>query len=114
MKEQLRILLVNKFYYPRGGDCICVINLESLLRRLGYEVAIYSMSYPQNLPCKTSRYFASEVSFSEGAMGKLKATERLFGTGDIVRSFQRMLDDFRPHVVHFHNIHSLNKYVSIL
>lgn len=106
MKEQLRILLVNKFYYPRGGDCICVINLESLLRRLGYEVAVYAMSYPQNLPCKTSRYFASEVSFSEGVMGKLKATERLFGTGDIVRSFQRMLDDFRPHVVHFHNIHS--------
>ena len=38
MKRMPRILLVNKFYYPRGGDCICMINLEALLRRLGYEV----------------------------------------------------------------------------
>ena len=36
MKRMPRILLVNKFYYPRGGDCICMINLEALLRRLGY------------------------------------------------------------------------------
>ena len=106
MKQTLRILLVNKFYYPRGGDCICMINLESLLRRLGYEVAVYSMDYPQNLPCKTSRYFASEVSFSGGWIARWKATERLFGSGDIVRSFQRVLDDFRPQIVHFHNIHS--------
>lgn len=50
MKRMPRILLVNKFYYPRGGDCICMINLEALLRRLGYEVAVYSMVYSQNLP----------------------------------------------------------------
>lgn len=39
-------------------------------------------------------------------MEKLKAANRLFGTGDIIRSFQRILDDFRPNIVHFHNIHS--------
>ena len=49
MKRMPRILLVNKFYYPRGGDCICMINLEALLRRLGYEVAVYSMVYSQNV-----------------------------------------------------------------
>ena len=27
----MRILLANKFYYARGGDCICTINLEELL-----------------------------------------------------------------------------------
>lgn len=106
MKQALRILLVNKFYYPRGGDCICMINLEALLRRLGYEVAVYSMNYSQNLPCDTSRYFASEVSFSGGVMAKWKAANRVFGEGDIKRSFQRILDDFRPNIVHFHNIHS--------
>ena len=54
MKRMPRILLVNKFYYPRGGDCICMINLEALLRRLGYEVAVYSMVYSQNLPSEMS------------------------------------------------------------
>lgn len=106
MKHPLRILLVNKFYYPRGGDCICMINLEKLLRRLGYEVAIYSMAYPQNLPCETARYFAPEVSFTGGPAAQVKAAYRLLGEGNIKRSFQRILDDFRPDIVHFHNIHS--------
>ena len=52
MKRMPRILLVNKFYYPRGGDCICMINLEALLRRLGYEVAVYSMVILRICPVK--------------------------------------------------------------
>ena len=106
MKRAPRVLLVNKFYYPRGGDCICMINLEALLRRLGYEVAVYAMSYPQNLPSPTARYFASEISFSGGAKDKLRAACRLFGWGDIKNSFRKILNDFRPDIVHFHNIHS--------
>ena len=50
MKRMPRILLVNKFYYPRGGDCICMINLEALLRRLVYDGAVYSLFYSHNLP----------------------------------------------------------------
>ncbi len=106
MKRLPRILLVNKFYYPRGGDCICMINLEALLCRMGYEVAVYAMDYPQNLPSETSSYFASEVSFSGGLKDKLRAASRIFGGEGIRRSFQKILDDFRPDVVHFHNIHS--------
>ena len=106
MKRAPRVLLVNKFYYPRGGDCICMINLEALLRRLGCEVAVYSMVYPQNLPSTTSHYFASEIAFSGGMKNKFRAACRLFGLGNIKTSFQRLLNDFRPDIVHFHNIHS--------
>lgn len=106
MKRMPRILLVNKFYYPRGGDCICMINLEALLRRLGYEVAVYSMVYSQNLPSEMSGYFASEVSFSDGLKNKTRAACRIFGLGDIKKSFKKILNDFRPDIVHFHNIHS--------
>ena len=106
MKRMPRILLVNKFYYPRGGDCICMINLEALLRRLGYEVAVYSMVYSQNLPSEMSGYFASEISFSDGLKNKTRAACRIFGLGDIKKSFKKILNDFRPDIVHFHNIHS--------
>lgn len=101
MKRMPRILLVNKFYYPRGGDCICMINLEALLRRLGYEVAVYSMVYSQNLPSEMSGYFASEISFSDGLKNKTRAACRIFGLGDIKKSFKKILNDFRPDIVHF-------------
>lgn len=104
--ERKRILLVNKFYYSRGGDCICVLNLEKLLREKGHEVAIFSMQYDQNIDTPWSSYFASGVDFSGGVGAKIAAAKRIFGLGDIRRSFQRILDDFKPDVVHFHNIHS--------
>ncbi len=106
MKRTPRILLVNKFYYPRGGDCICMLNLEDLLRRLGYEVAVYSMSYPQNWESEYSGYFAAEISFGGRLKDKLRAASRIFGLGDIRQSFEKILNEFKPDVVHFHNIHS--------
>ena len=39
----MRILLSNKFYYRRGGDCIYMLNLEQLLKQHGHEVAVFVM-----------------------------------------------------------------------
>lgn len=35
----MKILLANKFYYRRGGDCVHTLNLEQLLKAHGHEVA---------------------------------------------------------------------------
>ena len=101
-----RILVVNKYYYPRGGDCVCTINLESLLKSKGYQVAIYSMSYDTNIHSDYQDYFASKVDFAGGLSNKINAVKRIFGMGDIVDSFKRILKDFHPDIVHFNNIHS--------
>ena len=42
----MKILLANKFYYRRGGDCIYMLNLEKLLKAHGQEVAVFAMDYP--------------------------------------------------------------------
>lgn len=101
-----RVLIVNKFYYPRGGDCVCTLNLERMLRHNGHDVAIYAMLYPENLPSEYEHFFASNVAFDGGVYGKLRAFMRMLGLGDIRRSFSRMLDEFRPDIVHLNNIHS--------
>lgn len=98
-----RILLINKYYYRRGGDCVYVLNLEALLKSRGHDVAVYAMNYPENLPSEWSRYFPDEVDFGKD---KVKGMERIFGYGDIKPSFARILEDFRPDVVHLNNIHS--------
>lgn len=103
----LKVLIVNKFFYPRGGDCICTINLERLLREHGHITAVYSMDYPENIPTQWSSYFAPRVDFSSGGIrARLAAVKRIMGLGDINESFNRILDDFRPDVVHLNNIHS--------
>lgn len=101
-----RVLIVNKFYYARGGDCVCTLNLEHLLKSQGYDVAIYAMSYPENIDSVWNNYFATEVSFGGGISDKIAAAKRLLGLGDIQSSFKKLLNDFRPQVVHLQNIHS--------
>ena len=101
----MKILLANKFYYRRGGDCIYMLNLEQLLQAHGHETAVFAMQYPENLPTEWSRYFPSEVRFSPG-LGMIEAFMRPFGTAEVKRKFNALLDDFKPDVVHLNNIHT--------
>ena len=95
----MRILLSNKFYYRRGGDCIYMLNLEQLLRGKGHEVAVFAMDFPENNETVWKRYFPQNMS-------KLMAFTRPFGSLEVRRKFSRLLDDFRPDVLHINNIHT--------
>lgn len=98
-----RVLIVNKFYYPRGGDCIVAINTEKLLRAHGHETAVFAMDYPDNIDTPWKAMYASRVDFGAS---KVAAAKRVLGMGDIRNAVQRILDEFRPDVVHLNNIHS--------
>lgn len=95
----MRILLCNKFYYRRGGDCIVTINLERLLSEYSHKVAIYSMQYPENDESVWNGYWPKNMS-------RLDAFKRPFGSRHVKESFAKLLDDFKPDVVHLHNIHT--------
>ena len=101
-----RVLLVNKFYYPRGGDCIVVLNTEALLRENGVDAQVFAMEYPDNQSARYTDKFASEVAFGGGVGNQLRALKRTLGMGDVRSRFEAVLDDFKPDVVHLHNVHS--------
>ncbi len=101
-----RVLVVNKFYYPRGGDCVCAMELERLLSDQGHSTAVFAMDFPENTVTQWSKYFAKEVQFGGGVANLFRALLRTLGYGDICTSFNRILDDFKPDVVHLNNIHS--------
>ncbi|MDR0993597.1 MAG: glycosyltransferase [Verrucomicrobiota bacterium] len=94
----MKILLANKFHYPRGGDCIHSMGLEKLLRDAGHEVAFFASKHPQNVASEWQSYWVSEFS--------KKKILRPFGDSETRRKFTRLLNDFKPDVVHLHNIHT--------
>lgn len=95
----MKILLANKFYYRRGGDCIYMLNLEKLLKAHGHEVAVFAMDYPENLDTPWKKYFPKNMS-------KLMAFTRPFGAHEVKSTFKKLLDDFKPDVVHLNNVHT--------
>lgn len=95
----MRVVLVNKFYYRRGGDCIYMLNFEQILKAHGHDVAIFAMDYPENIDTPWKKYFPSNMT-------GLKPLTRPFGDNETKRKFTQLLDDFKPDVVHINNIHT--------
>ncbi|MDH6313525.1 glycosyltransferase involved in cell wall biosynthesis [Parabacteroides sp. PFB2-10] len=108
-----KILLVNKFYYYRGGDCTATLSLEKLLKKHGHEVAIFSSRHPKNLPSKWERYFPSEIDLSSPSFKNIfSALTRPFFPREVKRKFLQLVHDFEPDIIHVHNIHSyLSPYI---
>ena len=89
----MKILLCNKFYYRRGGDCIYTMNLEQMLKAHGHEVAVFSQQYPLNEPSPWSKYWPSEFKMKPSAT-MFDSLMRPFGRGSVVGKFEALLDDF--------------------
>lgn len=103
----MKILLSNKYYYPRGGSDIYMIELEKLLKKNGHEVAVFSMQHSLNLKSASSKYFPAEVDMNgRNVKDLIPALLRPFGVAEVRKKFIRLLNDFGPDIVHLNNIHS--------
>lgn len=103
----MRILISTKFYYHKGGACIHASELEKLLKSKGHEVAFFAMQHPLNKPSDYSAYFPSEVDYSKRNLQNLKEQLlRPLFSYEVKRKFKALLHDFKPDLVHVHNIHS--------
>ena len=65
----MKILLVNKFHYMKGGSERYYFTLASALKTHGHDVIFFSMQDEKNFPCGQQRYFVSNSS----VQGKLKS-----------------------------------------
>lgn len=104
----MRILHVNKFLYRRGGAESYMLGLADHQRSAGHEVAFFGMRHPDNDLHPYAWAFPPEVEFEPpppGAVGKLRAAGRMLYSPAARRGMQAVVDDFRPDVVHLHNIY---------
>lgn len=101
----MRILLCNKYYYRRGGDCSYTLGLESLLKSEGHEVAVFAMDHPETEHTEWRKYFPPEVNL-DSFKSKLGMFVRSMGYGSTRSRFLALMDDFKPQIVHLGNIHS--------
>jgi len=105
----MRILMVQTFYYYRGGDSTYMLGLTKLLEEKGHEVVPFSMQHPLNLPTPYADYFVSEIDFP--VMMKefsLRAAWTVLSRSIFSREardkIERLVDDVKPDIAHFHNI----------
>jgi glycosyltransferase involved in cell wall biosynthesis len=103
----VKILLVNKFHYIRGGCESYYFGLASLLQQNGHQVAFFSMQDDRNEECAQSGYFARHVEFvgAKGLRNKATAAFTTVYSLDAKKKLTQLIDGFQPDVIHLHNFH---------
>jgi glycosyltransferase involved in cell wall biosynthesis len=107
----VRILMVQTFYYYRGGDSTYMLSLSKLLEEHGHEVVPFAMDHPMNLPSRYSRFFVSYVDFPElmrrrSPAAAWKVLTRSIYSGEARSKIAALADEVKPDIAHFHNIHA--------
>ena len=96
----MRILMVNKFHYLKGGSEKYYFDLAKLLRENGHDVAFFSMKNEKNMTTGNKEYFVEEIDLNSN--NKLKALEVIYSKNN-KKKMEEALDDFKPDIVHLNN-----------
>ena len=100
----MKILLVNKFLYPKGGAETYIFKLGRILRQHGHEVQYFGLENEKNIEGNSARAYVSHMDFGEGIRKNLHAPLRIIYSSEARKKIRRVLEDFQPDVVHLNNI----------
>jgi glycosyltransferase involved in cell wall biosynthesis len=105
----VRVIVVNKFWYRRGGLERVAMDEAAWLADAGHKVAHFSTRHPDNEPSPWSAYFAPYIELGHpdalSTGKKAVAAARMFWNTAAAASFARLVAEFGPDVVHVHGIH---------
>jgi glycosyltransferase involved in cell wall biosynthesis len=104
-----RILHIEKFVRrDRGGASDYMFEVMDRQRRAGHEVDVFGMASAENEPTRYGDRFAPHVQLDPpppGAVAKARTALRMIWSTPAAGALADVLDDFRPDVVHCHNIY---------
>ncbi len=101
----MRIVLAHKFFNYNGGADVFFFEVGRVLKEHGHEVAFFSTKSEQNLPTEWEGYFIEAPDFkSSNPLKKLDALFSIPYNKNAKKQFARLLDDFKPDIIHCFNI----------
>ena len=100
----MRILLVNKFIFPKGGAETYTFDVGKMLEEHGHEVQYFGLENEKNIVGNRVDSYVTNMDFSQGIRANLNAPFRIIYSREARKKIRAVLDDFQPDVVHLNNI----------
>jgi glycosyltransferase involved in cell wall biosynthesis len=101
----MRVLMINKFLFPKGGDAICTLETGRLLEQKGHEVFFWGMDDPRNPELPLKELFVRNVDYHQpgGVVSRLRMAADLLYSFEAKSKLESVLAAVKPDVVHLHN-----------
>jgi glycosyltransferase involved in cell wall biosynthesis len=101
----MKILLINKFLFAKGGDAISTITTGKLLAAKGHHVSYWGMKDPSNPAYAHDDLFIDNVDFDnpKSTRENIRISLNLLYSREAHKKFERLLKIERPDIVHLNN-----------
>jgi len=100
----MKILLINKFHYLKGGAERVYFDTKKLLEENGHTVICFSMQDEKNIPCTESEFFVSHVDFGDSSSW-WKKVYRFIYNKEAAKRLTQLIEEEKPDVAHIHNVY---------
>lgn len=100
----MKILMVNKFFYIKGGSETYYFALKKLLEENGDEVIDFSMKDKKNFESQYSKFFVDSVDYNkkQSLISKIKAGFKIIYSFEAKRKLEKLIKETKPDIAHLH------------
>ncbi len=100
----MKILMVNKFLYPRGGAESYMLKIGEYFEKCGHEVQYFGMFDEQNTVFNKAGQYTANMDFHGNSLSRFIYPFKIIYSFEAKKKIGKVLDDFKPDVVHMNNI----------
>lgn len=100
----MKVLMVNKFLYPKGGAETYMLELGAWLSRNGCELQYFGMADEKNTVSNELGLYTHPLDFHRKSPAVITYPARIIDSGEARRELSALIDRFHPDIIHFNNI----------
>ena len=102
----MKVLLVNKYHYKKGGSETYYFTLAEALKNKGHEVVFFAMKDEEkNIPCDQEKYFVSNASVQGGIKSKINMVLHIAYSKEAYGNMKKLLAEEKPDLVILNLVH---------
>lgn len=102
----MKILMVNKFHYKKGGSETYYFTIAEALKAKGHEVVFFAMKDNENnLSCEQEKYFVSNAAVKGGIKSKLNMVLHIAYSKEAYSNMKKLLEAEQPDLVVLNLVH---------
>ncbi|RKY92998.1 glycosyltransferase family 1 protein [candidate division KSB1 bacterium] len=119
----MKILMVDKFYFIKGGAERYLFELSEILKLHGHRVIPFSMKHASNYPTEYENFFVENIDFNSDSsfnlLNNIKIAGRVIYSFTARKRIETLINQEKPDLAHIHMIdhqlspsilHSFRKY----